>query len=187
MIEFGDGTEKLRGVIYAIVNKANAKYYIGQTITTAQQRMYGHSSEMRRGIRHPLYDSLRKHGLAAFKLTILEQCELPQLSEREIFWVAKMNSVHPGGYNLTHGGESGAKCELARKNMAANRIGKMHSAETKKRIGDMQRGKPKGPSPRKGIPLSESHRAAIGRGLKGNIRGPRSDAVIKQVLKRERS
>ena len=39
-------------------------------------------------------------------LEIIEECETQeQLNEREIFWIAELNTKHPCGYNQTDGGE----------------------------------------------------------------------------------
>ena len=40
---------------------------------------------------------------SVFALTILEECEINLLDEREKYWIAKLGTF-PGEYNMTHGG-----------------------------------------------------------------------------------
>lgn len=52
--------------------------------------------------------AIRKYGKESFNRTILEECPIEQLNEREKYYIAKYNTISPNGYNLTAGGDSNA-------------------------------------------------------------------------------
>lgn len=47
---------------------------------------------------------MRKYGLENFSFSILEECEESQLKEREIYWIATLDTYYHG-YNATLGGD----------------------------------------------------------------------------------
>ena len=53
--------------------------------------------------------STKKHGVENFSREILEWCKSKEeLNQREIYWIAELNSQDPNiGYNITAGGEGG--------------------------------------------------------------------------------
>lgn len=55
-------------------------------------------------LRKPLYLAMRKYGRENFSFTILEECELELLKEREIYWIEKLKT-YDNGYNATRGGD----------------------------------------------------------------------------------
>lgn len=92
--------------IYKFENKINNKIYVGQS-TNINKRYFGH-----------LYDALNrpdkgsgvdpailKYGIENFDFTILEECDVSLLDEKEIQWIAYYDSYHKG-YNRTPGGKS---------------------------------------------------------------------------------
>lgn len=83
--------------------------YVGQTISTINERWNGHKCDAKRR-NTPLYASIRKHIYdidEIFSREILED-NIPydKLDEREIFWIKKLNTLYPHGYNLTDGGRA---------------------------------------------------------------------------------
>ena len=44
---------------------------------------------------------MRKYGLEVFTLTILEECSLEELNEREAYYIQTYNSLTPNGYNVS--------------------------------------------------------------------------------------
>jgi hypothetical protein len=54
----------------------------------------------------PLYCAFAKYGLENFEVTTIEEVNVTQLDEREIYWIAKYDSFNKG-YNATIGGSGG--------------------------------------------------------------------------------
>lgn len=98
------------GYIYKITNKTNNKIYIGQTTKT---RATDRFSQHRYLARHPeqesspsyLHRAMAVEGVDNFAFEVLESLPDEQLDEREVYWIKKLNSKVPNGYNLTEGGE----------------------------------------------------------------------------------
>ena len=97
------------GLIYKIENKTNNKIYVGQTVTSLNERWNGHKCDTKRK-NTPLYASMKKHINNIddiFTISVLEE-NIPysKLDEIEINWISKLNSLHPNGYNISEGGQS---------------------------------------------------------------------------------
>ena len=100
-------------VIYLITNKLNGLGYVGQTKYDLVNRRYSqHLShafaiKLSRRRHTKLYEAMRKYGRDNFEVKILEEVKSEDLlNEREKYWIAKLGTLHPGGYNLTEGGDS---------------------------------------------------------------------------------
>ena len=50
-----------------------------------------------------LQNAWNKYGEENFEFSIIEECHMDQLDQREIYWISKLNS-YEDGYNLTSGG-----------------------------------------------------------------------------------
>lgn len=88
--------------IYKISNIINGKVYVGQSLDI-KNRWKGHIG----AINHDncLYRAFRKYGIENFTFEILELCDKKLLNEREIFWIASLQSNKSMyGYNMTPGG-----------------------------------------------------------------------------------
>lgn len=106
--------------VYAIIRKSDGRMYVGQS-RNIKIRIQHH---FRGGEKSYISNAIKKHGRDAFKVEILEYCDERILNDRERFWIAALDTMKPKGYNLTDGGE-----------------GYHHSEETKRRIGQIHRGK----------------------------------------------
>jgi len=85
--------------IYKIINLLNNKIYIGKD--TKNWKNYFGSGII-------IKNAIKKYGRENFKKEILEECKTKdELCDREIFWINKLNSIVPNGYNLTCGGDGG--------------------------------------------------------------------------------
>jgi group I intron endonuclease len=74
--------------VYAIVNIANGKKYVGQSVSP-KRRLYRHFHNLRHDA-HPsmhLQAAFNKYGEASFRRVILEECAPEELEEREEFWI----------------------------------------------------------------------------------------------------
>ena len=100
--------------IYKIQNLINGKVYIGQSIDITS-RFQSHKYVLNliddsKITSRPLYLAMKKYGVENFSFTVLEECNIEQLNEKEIMYIKKYNSYinapNSNGYNLTPGGDS---------------------------------------------------------------------------------
>lgn len=129
------------GYIYVIENKINHKKYVGQTIDP-KNRWKAHKNDDMKNPKCLIGLAFKKYGIENFSFSVIEECENENMSEREIYWIKKLNTCvkekDSWGYNFTHGGE----CLYGEENPF---YGKTHSAETrhvlsekaKQRIGEL--------------------------------------------------
>lgn len=88
--------------IYLIQNKINGHCYVGQSMDIAR-RWRSHRNAMENKEVTPLYCAMRKYGVENFEFSILEECLVEELDEKEIFYINKYNA-YANGYNQTRGG-----------------------------------------------------------------------------------
>lgn len=113
-------------IIY-LLRCVNGKGYVGQTIDSIEQRWKEHQRDAIDG-KTLLYRAIRKYGRDQFERIVLEECtSTQQLDERERFWIAKLKTLNPNGYNMTLGGQG---CH-----------GFRHSNETKRHLSEVNKGK----------------------------------------------
>lgn len=158
------------GGIYCFENKINGKKYIGKSIDL-KKRILDHINSLRINKDKSVYlqNAWNKYGEKSFIIYILcEENNYEKLSELEIFFINKLNSKTPYGYNLTNGGDGtfGYKwSEELRKSIAGKRnhfYGKIHSEKTKEQMSISQRGEKnhnygKTPSEETRRKMSENH------------------------------
>lgn len=158
----------MKGYIYLTTCLANGKKYIGQSINHRDINTYLGS-----GIAFKC--ALKKYGKDAFVKTILVNnvdC-LNRLNDLERGFIIEHDSICPKGYNLDFGGTNkGRVSEQTKEKIIKSKQGKKHtqkqtkanikshiglklSDETKKKIGDANRGKP---SWNKGKKMSDEFR-----------------------------
>src|SRR6056300_661245 len=91
-----------KGIIYKITSPSG-KVYVGQTIRSFEKRMQEHKQES--SCCTTVSRAIQKYK-DQMKYEIVEDNVPPeQLDEREIFWIKKLNSLAPNGYNCTTGGQ----------------------------------------------------------------------------------
>lgn len=99
--------DKVSG-IYVITNEINQKQYVGLSKNCwkrwADHYSKSYNSNKKDVLEKALYMAMRKYGRDNFSFKIIEECPEEQLSEREVYWIKKLNTYH-GGYNETEGGE----------------------------------------------------------------------------------
>lgn len=96
----------MNGFIYCIKNLINGKLYIGKTTKTIESRWkeHVHDSSRRDMENRPLYRAFNKYGIDNFEISLVEECEISLLSDREIYWISYYKS-NVNGYNATYGGD----------------------------------------------------------------------------------
>ena len=100
------------GFIYKITNSVNGKVYIGKTMRTIPERWKEHIRDsFKPGLSYTsiLHCSIRKHGVEAFSVEQVEECDNKTLNDREKYWISQYNSMD-GGYNISLGGGGWMKC-----------------------------------------------------------------------------
>lgn len=111
--------------IYLIRNTITNKVYVGQSINI-QRRWWEHKSRAfdpnNNCYDKPLYRSMRKYGLEAFKLEILCECNEEELNDLEASFIAKFDSLVPNGYNILS--SSDKKVSLKKTNYICKNCGK---------------------------------------------------------------
>lgn len=92
--------------IYCITNNINQKKYVGKTDKTIEYRWQQHKADApkRNCEKRPLYRAINKYGAENFSIEILEECSSEESSNREIYWIEKLDTFH-NGYNATLGGD----------------------------------------------------------------------------------
>ena len=101
-------------IVYKITNLLNGKIYVGQTQRTLEERIAEHKYG-------ELYIDrvIKKYGWENFSAEVIEECfSFEMLNEREIFWIAKLKSKFPNGYNLTDGGSGFLGCSHSPESIA---------------------------------------------------------------------
>jgi group I intron endonuclease len=97
--------------IYCFKNILNRKIYVGQS-SHVERRYLRHLNDLRKGI-HPakvLQAAWDKYGENNFEFKILEECEIPELDEKEIYYIKELHShVSENGYNISWGGNAPMK------------------------------------------------------------------------------
>lgn len=95
--------------IYLITNKINGKQYVGKTENTIDERWREHCNDYQREHceKRPLYNAMIKYGIDNFEIKELEYLEQggKLLSDRETYWIEKLNTYGHTGYNATKGGD----------------------------------------------------------------------------------
>lgn len=87
--------------IYKITNDVNGKIYIGQAKNT-EYRFYTHCKN---SSNDTLIDkAIKKYGKEHFHVEILKS-QISNYNEKEKYWINKLNSKVPNGYNISDGGE----------------------------------------------------------------------------------
>ena len=97
----------MTGKIYCISNDINDKLYIGKTTyPTIQERFSLHCRDSRKIVyeKRPLYNAMKKYGIEHFNISLIEECDLDILEDREQYWIEYYDSYY-NGYNATKGGD----------------------------------------------------------------------------------
>ena len=88
--------------IYYYKNKINGKLYIGQA-----QNLHKRHIEIRYdGYAGAVFNNaIKKYGIDNFEYGILTHCEVERLNYFEMFYIKRLKTKVPNGYNMTDGGD----------------------------------------------------------------------------------
>lgn len=87
--------------IYLTINQTNNKQYVGKHASNNIKK------DTYLGSGNIISAAIKKYGRKNFKRIILEECTKNNWVSREGYWIKRLNSMSPNGYNLTYGGEGG--------------------------------------------------------------------------------
>jgi group I intron endonuclease len=163
--------------IYVHTCRLNGKKYVGQTVTSVKRRWQNHCSASRRGSKKIFHDAIRELGFDVWETEILNCVASKQEADMlEKMWIASLRTTEREyGYNSTHGGDGCRADHETRMKMRAAKLGRTLSESTKRKIGDTQRGSPKGP-------LSPGHRRILSRIAQERKVEPRAKSVLRMAL-----
>lgn len=90
--------------IYKIENIINHKVYIGQSCHINRRfTEHKHTLKTNTCYNHHLQSAWNKYGENAFVFSIIEECKIEELNDREMYWIKSLDSFK-NGYNLNEGG-----------------------------------------------------------------------------------
>lgn len=126
------------GIIY-LITSPSGKYYIGQTIKTANQRWKEHIEDAlnpKKNNCKALNAAIIKYGKDSFNITTLIECCNELLNEKEQEYILLYNSIIPNGYNIKLGGSSGLHHESTKNKISESLKGREVSQITKQKMID---------------------------------------------------
>lgn len=93
--------------VYKLENLINGKVYVGQTKNFKQRKM-AHIHMMSQGHSNRwIKADVEQYGAENFSISILEECSVDELDEKEIYWIDKLKSYQREyGYNNSMGGKN---------------------------------------------------------------------------------
>lgn len=119
-MSYNKETGMYEGFIYCITNQVNGKQYIGQTTQTIYRRWITHKSESKliKNNRY-LYNAFEKYGFDNFEITEIIKYEhsdinklFDELNKIEIYYIDKLKTLKPNGYNMSLGGKNHFSIDL---------------------------------------------------------------------------
>jgi TusA-related sulfurtransferase len=133
-------------IIYIIKNKINNKCYIGK---------YAHCNTLKQFVKSKYWGSgvylnlaISKHGYKQFSKDVLVSNIKTNRKSNflEKFWIKKLNSKYPNGYNLTDGGDGLNNPSKEIRNKISKSVSKWHkeigfSEETRRKISESNKGR----------------------------------------------
>jgi group I intron endonuclease len=110
------------GYVYLVINKINGKKYVGQSkCDDIEMRWASHRKMLKDSIGRCLLSAYNKYGIENFKFQIIcisfDEC----CDELEEYYIKKLNTLVPNGYNLKSGGKSSKHSEET-KQLIAKRL-----------------------------------------------------------------
>lgn len=97
-------------LVYLATNKVNGMQYVGLTTMSLGRRKTYHFDAARRGrgSKKTIQEGIRLHGKENFAFERIDTANrLDELQKKECFWIEKLNTLWPNGYNVMAGGQIG--------------------------------------------------------------------------------
>lgn len=137
-----------KGIVYRIRNIINGKAYIGKAQNSFFRR-YRHGRWWKFS-NDALRSDFEKYGEESFDVTIMAEGLSPEEAiDCELFLIASHNSLFPNGYNLVFYSKENSKISeftrtkmsISQKGRKATTLGYKHTAETRKFLSDIAKGR----------------------------------------------
>lgn len=134
--------------VYTIKNAANNKTYVGSSVDF-KARIRQHKKQLDKNKHHNVHlqRAWEKYGKNFFIFSLVEECDVSLLLEREQHWIDFFETTNrKKGYNICPNAGSCLGCKRTdevRKNMSKGKIGRpgpKHSQKTKNLLHDMRCG-----------------------------------------------
>lgn len=190
--------------IYKITNMINNHVYIGQA-ENIDKRIQKHINALvsNSHVNKHLQNAWNKYGANKFTFSIIEECELENLTEREQYWIDYYGGIDSiNTYNVREASNSGTfnletrnliseklsghdVSEQTRNKLRKAMMGKSRPDEVKKKISNTLKGRE---GSFKGKHLTEEHKRKISESMKGmpcNNFGYRHSEETKNALVRQ--
>jgi group I intron endonuclease len=138
------------GEIYCLTSPSNKKY-IGQCVKLLSSgKKWGYLNRWKQHIRDAtngkdycrlLNNAIRKYNPENFIVEIIIECDIKDLDYNESFYIERLNTLSPNGYNLTTGGKTMSRQseetkELKRQTMIGKNVGKVFDKRQRQRFED---------------------------------------------------
>ena len=165
-------------ICYQVTNVVSGKVYIGLTTMALAERWRRHVGHALAGRGYALHDAIRKYGVENFTIEELAHSltrDRDDLAELERLLIAQADSIAPGGYNLTAGGDGVGGCESTNRKISASLTGKKLSDEHRASMKAAAVGRVTGPP-------TEETKAKISASQKGKP-GKKHSEETKMVLR----
>jgi len=99
-------------IIYKITNRINGKAYIGYDTGPLEEsrRWKRHKKEVRNKKNTTIfYNAFRSYGVENFEYEVIDNSakSLEELRALETYYIKKLNTMYPNGYNMNEGGLGG--------------------------------------------------------------------------------
>lgn len=152
--------------IYVVTHTPSLRHYVGKTKQKPQRRWARHAYLAKTSPLGRLHRAIAEHGIEEFVFNVIEEhASEDDAFEAERFWIAFFRSNVDGyGFNLNSGGEGGRTHSAeARASMALLKVGNRLSLEHRRRIGVAS-------ASRERAPHSDETRRKIGDANRGKVR-----------------
>jgi len=95
----------MKNIIYKVTNVINGKVYIGETVNFRKRKNEHKYQALKLKSSYYFHRALRKYGFENFKWKMIDYALSKEiLSEMEKYYIKKLKTKVPNGYNLTDGG-----------------------------------------------------------------------------------
>lgn len=160
------------GIVYCIVHRESGRAYIGQTITSLQERWRRHCTGKPYCVR--LRRAIDAHGADAFDVFELDAAgDKSELDALEDFYIRLFGTIGEHGYNLRGGGSFGKHSAESRKKMSEKVRAAFARPEIKAKLSATRRGKPH----------SAAHTAAVALAVTGKRHSTATRSRLSEVAK----
>ena len=163
------------GYIYLITDTTNGKQYVGQHHYDKEELDSNYH-----GSGH-IIKMIYKKRPETLKEEYLKTCySQEELDEWEKYFIFTFGTIYPNGYNLQEGGNGGIPCEETKKKIGEANKGKYHSEKTKKKMSNAKKGKP---AHNKGKKLSDDTKRKMSEKRKGRHHTEESKKKMSEAKK----